>query len=194
MWKAIALSFGLAMDATAVSAARGLAGRNRRELVILPLVFGGFQSGMSALGWAGGAWAGELFARWNGPVAFGLLLLIGGKMIFDAWRGGDEGEHAPGVVDGAQSAPSTSLLTRGGVYLGLGIATSIDAAAAGLTLPLLPVEPWVSVVLIGAITAACSVVGYLAGRALGGRLGPRLGVLGGLVLIAIGTDMLIRTL
>jgi len=179
MWEAIALSFGLAMDATAVSAARGLTGRNRRELVILPLVFGGFQSGMSALGWAGGTWAGELLARWNGPVAFGLLLLIGGKMILDAWRGDDEDEHVPGTV---------------GVYLGLGIATSIDAAAAGLTLPLLPVEPWISVVLIGAITAACSVIGYLAGRALGGRLGPRLGALGGVVLIAIGTDMLIRTL
>ncbi len=178
MWKAIALSFGLAMDATAVSAARGLVTHNRRELVILPLVFGGFQSGMSALGWAGGAWAGELFARYNGPVAFGLLLLIGAKMIYDAWRGEDEAEHVPGTV---------------GVYVGLGIATSIDAAAAGLTLPLLPVEPWLSVALIGAITAACSAIGYLAGRAIGGRLGPRLGILGGLVLIAIGIDMLIRT-
>src|SRR5579862_2182498 len=137
MWKAIALSFGLAMDATAVSAARGLASHHRRELVILPLVFGGFQSGMSALGWAGGAWAGEFLARWNGPVAFGLLLLIGGKMIFYAWRGEDEADHVPGTI---------------GVYFGLGVATSIDAAAAGLTLPLLPVEPWLSVVLIGAVT------------------------------------------
>jgi putative Mn2+ efflux pump MntP len=178
MWAAIALSFGLAMDATAVSAARGLGGHTRREYIILPLVFGGFQSLMSGLGWLGGAWAGEYIKRWNGPVAFGLLLLIGIKMIVDGWRGSDGGEHVPGTI---------------GVYLGLGVATSIDAAAAGLTLPLLPVEPWLSVTLIGVITAACSVVGYAAGRALGGRLGSRLGILGGVVLIAIGTDILIRS-
>ena len=182
MWSAIALAFGLAMDATAVSAARGLAGRQPRELVVLPLLFGGFQSGMSALGWLAGRWAGQYIASWDHWVAFGLLVAIGGKMLIDAWR--NRNKDAPATVSPASVA----------LYLGLAIATSIDAAAAGLTLPLVPVAPWLSLTLIGAITAACSVVGYLAGRALGGRLGPRLGVLGGVVLIAIGTDMLIRTL
>lgn len=177
MWAAIALSFGLAMDATAVSAARGLAGHHRRELAILPLVFGGFQSGMSALGWFGGDWAAAHLGRWGQWIAFGLLLLIGAKMIVDAWRGGDDAEHVPGTI---------------AVYLGLGVATSIDAAVAGLTLPLLPVAPSLSIVLIGAITAACSGAGYAAGRALGGKLGPRLGYLGGLALIAIGVSMLVR--
>ena len=53
MWSAVALAFGLAMDATAVSAARGLAHRSR-EIVVLPLLFGGFQAGMAALGWLAG--------------------------------------------------------------------------------------------------------------------------------------------
>lgn len=175
MWEAIALSFGLAMDATAVSAARGLGGHLRRELVILPVVFGGFQSGMSALGWLAGKTVGPYIARWQGPVAFGLLALIGLKMIVDGVRGSDTPEEVP---------PGTL-----GVYLGLGIATSIDAAAAGLTLETLSAPPWLAIVLIGAVTAACSAIGYGAGRAIGGRIGSRLGILGGLVLVGIGIDI-----
>jgi len=179
MWSAIALSIGLAMDAMAVSAARGLAQRNPRELVILPLVFGLFQAGMAAAGWAAGAWVGPYIETWDHWVAFGLLVAIGGKMLAEAWRGGDPDDHPPGTLS---------------VYLLLGIATSIDAAAAGLTLPLVPVAPAVSLVLIGAVTAACSVLGYLAGRAIGHRVGPRLGALGGVVLICIGVNILLQGL
>jgi putative Mn2+ efflux pump MntP len=180
MWSAIALAFGLAMDATAVSAARGLAGRRSRELVVLPVLFGGFQAGMSALGWLAGRWAGPYIERWDHWVAFGLLVAIGGKMLVDAWRGG-AAEQEP--------APATLAL-----YLGLALATSIDAAAAGLTLPLVPIEPWIALALIGAITAVCSVAGYLAGRLVGERFGARLSVVGGLALIAIGIDLLVQHL
>src|SRR5262250_769526 len=92
MWSAIALAFGLAMDATAVSAARGLAAAVRpsderaREVAQLALLFGGFQAGMSALGWLAGRWAGPYIDRWDHWVAFGLLTAIGGKMLLDAWR------------------------------------------------------------------------------------------------------------
>ena len=176
MLQAIALAFGLAMDATAVCAARAVGARDKRELVILPLVFGAFQAGMASVGWLGGTWATQYIAAWDHWVAFGLLVVIGAKMIIDGWRG-ETKEPQPGTV----------LL-----YLGLGLATSIDAAAAGLTLPLLGIAPWLALVLIGAITAACSAVGYAAGRLLGQRIGPRLGVVGGLVLVAIGIDILIR--
>src|SRR2546428_5733971 len=111
MWRAVALSFGLAMDATAVSAARGLAGHHRRELALLPLVFGGFQAAMASLGWVGGAWAGTYIAAWDYWVAFGLLAVIGGKMIYEALRAGDQPQRT-----GAGTL---------GVYVGLGLATSI---------------------------------------------------------------------
>jgi manganese efflux pump family protein len=176
MLEAIALAFGLAMDATAVSAARGLGARVRRELVILPLLFGGFQSGMSALGWLGGRWAGEYIAAWQNWVGFGLLALIGGKMIYEAVRSGDAREPSPGSL---------------ALYLGLAIATSIDAAAAGLTLPMLAVSPAIALALIGGITAICSAFGYVAGRKLGERFGTRIEILGGLVLIAIGVRLLV---
>lgn len=179
MWAAVALAFGLAMDATAVSAARGLRGRHRREWLILPLLFGGFQAGMSAIGWLAGRWAGAYIARWDHWVAFALLVAIGGKMLYEAWRRDGTEPQAPGTV---------------GLYVGLALATSIDAAAAGLTLPLVPVAPWVALTLIGTVTAACSVVGYAAGQSAGARFGAKLEVLGGLVLIAIGIETLIRGL
>lgn len=179
MWAAVALAFGLAMDATAVSAARGLGGRAAREAVILPLLFGGFQAGMAALGWLAGLWVGPYIAAWDHWVAFALLTLIGGKMIVEAVR----------RDDGAEPPPASM-----GLYLGLAIATSIDAAAAGLTLPLVPVAPWIALVLIGTITAACSVSGYLAGRSVGKHFGSRLEMLGGLVLIGIGVQLLVRAL
>jgi putative Mn2+ efflux pump MntP len=180
MWAAVALAFGLAMDATAVSAARGLTARSAREVVILPLVFGGFQAAMAALGWLAGRWAGPYIAAWDHWVAFGLLVAIGGKMVIDAWR--ERNDDAPAV-------PGTTAL-----YLGLALATSIDAAAAGITLPLVPVAPWLSLTLIGAITAACSAAGHIAGRHAGKRLGSGLAILGGIVLIAIGAQLLIRHL
>jgi manganese efflux pump family protein len=180
MWTAIALAFGLAMDATAVSAARALGNNPRRELVILPLVFGGFQAAMAALGWAAGATVGPYIARWDHWVAFALLVLIGAKMLRDAIRG---------EADDAEAKQPTAML-----YVGLGIATSIDAAAAGLTLPLVPVAPWISLTLIGAITAACSLVGVAIGRFAGEKLGARLGVIGGLVLIGMGINLLLQAL
>ena len=178
MWAAVGLAFGLAMDAAAVSAARGLGGQDR-ELAILPAVFGGFQAAMAALGWRAGSWAGPYIAAWDHWVAFGLLVLVGGKMLIEAVRSHPDEPTPPGSV---------------ALYLGLGVATSIDAAAAGLTLPLVPVAPWIALVLIGAITAACSAAGYLLGRAIGGKLGPKLEILGGLVLIGIGVDILVKAL
>ena len=56
----------------------------------------------------------------------------------------------------------------------------------------MPVAPTISLALIGTITAALSAIGYLAGRALGHKIGPRLDVVGGLVLIAIALKMAIQ--
>ena len=175
MIEAIVLAFGLAMDATAVAAARGLLHR-RGELVALPLLFGAFQAGMAALGWLLGAWGGKYVAAFDHWFAFGLLALIGGKMLYEAVRDGADGDgREPGL----------------GLWLLLALATSIDAAAAGITLPLVPVAPWLSLVLIGAVTAVCSLVGYVAGKTLGG---PKLEVLGGVILIGLGVRILVEHL
>ena len=178
MWAALALSFGLAMDATAVAAARGVRDEVG-EALILPLLFGVFQAGMAALGWLVGAWGGPYFEAWDHWIAFGLLVGIGLKMLVDAWRGSaDEQDTRSGV----------------GVYLVLAVATSIDAAAAGITLPLLSVAPWVALVMIGAVTFACAALGHRVGRTAGRHLGAKLEVIGGLVLIGIGVRVLVQHL
>ena len=178
MWEVLALSFALAMDATAVAAARGLTAR-RNEIIVLPLLFGAFQAGMSALGWLAGAWGGTYFAAYDHWVAFGLLLLIGGKMLVEAIRGGEYADEA-----------HSSL----GTYLVLALATSIDAAAAGITLPMLAVSPVVAIALIGIVTFACSFAGHWLGRVAGKHLGQGLEILGGVVLIAIGVRVLVLDL
>jgi putative Mn2+ efflux pump MntP len=175
----VTLSLALAMDATAVAAARGLAASHvsRRDAVLLPALFGGFQAGMAALGWLAGRWFGPTLERWDHWIAFGLLVAIGVKMIVEALRGGD----------GEDAAADDGLLT----LIGLAIATSIDAAAAGITLPLIDAPPAVALAMIGVVTAALSVAGLAAGKRLGARFGARLEVLGGLALIAIGTKLLL---
>lgn len=176
MWQAIALSFALAMDAAAVSAARALGAESAREVMILPIVFGGFQAAMSCLGWLAGAAIGPYIAGWDAWVAFGLLFAIGGKMLYDAVTSDDDEPPVKGTTM---------------IYLGLGLATSIDAAAAGITLPLVPIPPWLSILLIGVVTAGCSVLGHLAGRALASRFGKKLGAVGGLVLVGLAVKMVI---
>ncbi len=177
MWAAVALSLGLAMDATAVAAARGLH-RQASEGVTLALLFGIFQAGMAAIGWGLGVWGGRYVEAFDHWIAFALLVGIGGKMLWEAWRGADAEESKAGF----------------GTYVVLALATSIDAAAAGITLPLMAVSPWVAIVLIGTITAACSVLGYIAGRAVGSKLGKGLEVLGGLLLIGLGVRVLVQHL
>ena len=176
----IALAIGLAMDATAVAATRGLRAR-RGEGLLLAALFGGFQAGMAALGWLLGDYGGRYVAAWDHWIAFGLLAAIGGKMLLDARRLGD--------AEPDQRPPGGPLL-----YLGLALATSIDAGAAGITLPLLAVPPGFALAVIGAVTALLTLIGYRAGNALGRRLGSRLEVVGGLVLIAIGVKLLVEHL
>ena len=179
MFEAIALSFGLAMDATAVSGARGMARHARREQLILPLVFGAFQAGMAALGHYGANLLGKHVARWDHWIAFGLLVGIGLKMLWDAWSDYPAREEVTGTA---------------GIYFALGLATSIDAAAAGITMHVIPVATWLMLVLIGGVTLVCSALGYAAGWALEKRFGSKLEVLGGLILIGIGIELLVRGL
>ncbi len=186
MWEAVALGAGLAMDATAVAALRGLQNRTRdgsgRDAVTLPLLFGLFQAGMAALGWLIGRWGGTFVVEWDHWIAFGLLAVIGLKMIWSGWRADDEGHEA--------DEDRAGLL----LDLGLAVATSIDALAAGITLPLVPVSPLVAICLIGAITAALCGVGYAVGRAAGRHIGSRLELIGGVILLAIGARVLFQHL
>ena len=176
MIEAVVLAFGLAMDATAVAAARGLVSRPR-EGVVMPLVFGVAHVVAITLGWLVGRVAGEYITAWDHWVAFALLVGIGLKMMLaKPEAAGDDVREGPWF------------------FVVLAVATSIDAIAAGFTLPLLAAPPWIAIVLIGVIVTACTLAAYYAGGRLGARLGTRLSRVGGLVLVAIGVRILVEHL
>lgn len=177
----LTLAVALAMDAMAVATSRGaLLERIRgRQVLAVALVFGGFQAAMPAVGWLVGQRFAPVVRDWDHWVAFGLLGAIGGKLIYEAWRGAEAGGSG-------QLTPRVLVL--------LGIATSIDALAAGISLPLMDAPLVLSIVTIGVVTALLSAVGLYLGRQVGRALGGQLDALGGVLLIGIGTKILVQHL
>jgi putative Mn2+ efflux pump MntP len=175
------LAVGLSMDAMAVAAARGLATPHLRprHALLVAVYFGGFQALMPLVGWLVGRQVGPWLEAWDHWIAFGLLALLGVKMLWEARH-----QEAPG--------PGDLYGTR--VMLALAVATSIDALAVGVTLPMLGAPLVLSLVTIGATTALLSALGLYAGRRFGAMLGARLDVAGGLVLIGMGVKILVEHL
>lgn len=178
------LALGLAMDATAVAAARGLATPvlRWRHAFTVALFFGGFQAGMPVLGWLLGKQLGPVVERWDHWIAFGLLVGLGLKMLHEARQGAE-------IPDDDEASHDRLFALH--PMLVLGVATSIDAFAVGITLPMLDAPFAVSIITIGVTTAVCSALGVYAGRRFGALLGKRLDVFGGLALIVLGTWILI---
>lgn len=180
------LALGLAVDATAASATRGLATPRiaPRHVISVVLFFGGFQALMPLIGWGVGSWVGPLIQAWDHWIAFALLGGIGGKMLWEARKKEEAGDADAEVADPFGLK----------IMLLLAIATSIDALAVGVTLPMLNAPFVLSLVTIGVTTGVLSAVGLFAGRRFGATLGKRLDVVGGLVLIGLGTKILIEHL
>jgi putative Mn2+ efflux pump MntP len=177
------LAVGLAMDAAAAALVRGFAARSLRasDVLKLSLLFGGFQAAMPVVGLFIGRALGSVAAAWDHWIAFVLLSAIGLKMIKEGWSAGDD-----------PSEVRASFTVR--ALLPLAVATSIDALAAGVTLPTLHAPPALAIAAIGVVTAVLSALGVLAGHRFGAYLGPRMEALGGLVLIGLGTKILIEHL
>lgn len=173
------LAFGLAVDACAASASRGLAAPKVRvgELLSIAVCFGGFQAAMPLIGAFVGARVGPYIERWDHWIAFALLAALGAKMIHEAFKSED-----------GEDDKDTTLSFSGLIVLG--VATSIDALAVGVTLPTMNAPIALTVATIGLVTALLSGAGYLLGRRFGDVFGKRLDVAGGLVLIGLGFKVL----
>lgn len=177
------LALGLAMDATAVAGARGLAAKQIRfrDALLVAFFFGGAQAAMPAIGWALGAAFASRIVGWGHWVTFVVLGGIGAKMIHEARKADED--------DAADVATAHVFGLR---VLGLlAIATSIDALAAGVALAVANVSIARASLVIGVVTAALSFGGVHLGHRFGARLGKRLEVAGGLVLIGLAVKSLI---
>lgn len=175
----VALALALAADAFAVALCQGAAARSgMRGALRIGAAFGAAQALMPLLGWAAGVAFASAIRDVDHWIAFVLLALLGARTL-------REGLSAEA---GCDAAPSLS----GWALLGAAMATSIDAAAAGVTLPTLGAPVLVACAVIGGVTLLLCAGGVLLGAAGGARLGKRAEVLGGVALILIGTKILVE--
>jgi len=180
LWELALVALGLSMDALAVAACLGLAmsGVTARKALSVGLYFGVFQAGMPLLGF----WAGSLFStawqRYGHWVAFGILLILGGKMVWGSFKK----DNNPLEVKETALTPA--------VMLPLAIATSVDALAVGVSFAALDVSIAPAAAFIGVTTLLLSMAGVLTGQAFGARLKSKAELAGGLILVAIGMKIL----
>ena len=179
----IMLGVGLAMDAFSVSLANGLnePKMKRGKMSLIAGVFAAFQFLMPMLGWicvhtiveAFGAF--ETLIPW---IALGLLGFIGGKMLYEGIKGGDDDDELKETTLGA-------LIVQG-------IATSIDALSVGFTIAEYDaLMAFVCSLLIAVVTFGICTVGLILGKKFGTKLAGKASILGGAILIFIGIEIFV---
>jgi len=173
------LGLGLSADACAVSLTSGLMIRNLKlyKALKIALFFGVFQAGMVISGWGIGLSFRELIAAVGSWIAFGLLSLLGGKMIYEAVKEDDEENKFDPLDNGTLTA--------------LAIATSLDALAAGISLSVLKVSIFSAGAMIGLITFTLCLLAVFLGHKCGHLWKNQVEILGGIVLIAIGLRIIL---
>ena len=178
MFEILILSLALSMDAFAVSIGLGIKENQNIKVLALKeaLFFGIFQAFMPFIGYIGGIGLHEYIYGFDKIIAFALLLLIGAKMIFEAVNENVEEEI-------------TKISNK--ILLTLAIATSIDAMAAGFTLHLFELNPYISLLIIGISTFIISYIGVYVGSRGGEKYESKAEILGGVVLILIGFKILL---
>lgn len=179
-----ALAFSMSADACAAAIGQGAA---RKPTVSNALrsgaVFGTIEAITPLIGWALGAIAAGFITGIDHWIAFGVLCAVGLKMF---WEGVQKsrGHAAREQTGGGEQGAAKLVLTA--------IGTSIDAAAVGVTLAFLNVNILAVALAIGATTFILSTAGLLLGGLLGRKFGGRVELLGGLLLMAIGTTILLE--
>lgn len=179
------IAVGLSMDAFAVAVCKGLEMKriNYRHGLVIALFFGVFQALMPLLGWLLGTRFGPYITEADHWVAFVLLTLIGGKMIYEA------------LHEDREDCGKTSDRLEFKELFVLSIATSIDALAVGITFAILPdTNIWSSITLIGVTTFVLSFLGVVIGNRFGAKYERRAELFGGVVLVLIGLKILLEHL
>ncbi|RPJ01726.1 MAG: manganese efflux pump [Candidatus Aminicenantes bacterium] len=180
----LGIAVALAMDCFAITLglACGARGLTMKQAVRMAAYFGGFQFVMPVAGWLAGDRLLGIIEHFDHWVAFGLLALIGGRMIWESL------EMSDGEKD---SRPDQ---TQGKRLLILALATSIDALAVGLSLGVVRTGILYPAAIIGVTSFLLTVAGARLGPVVGRLVGKRAELAGGLILIAIGAKILIEHL
>ena len=177
--QSIALGVALAMDAFSVSMANGLndPGMKKKKMCVIAGTFAGFQFAMPMIGWFCVTTIKDIFSMFEKLIpwiALILLLIIGGKMLLDGIRGGDEDEEN-----------SSELGVK--LLIVQGIATSIDALSTGFTTSAYSAfQAFISSLIIAIVTFVICIAGVKIGKKFGVKLAGKAQILGGVILILIG--------
>ncbi len=176
----ILIAIGLSFDTFAISVSSGLI---KKEIVFcnavkIAFVLAFFQGLMPLLGWFAGLVIRDTINSIDHWIAFGLLALLGLKMIRDSFKKETEKKETDPL--------------NFKVMIAMAIATSIDALVVGVSFSIIDIPITLSVIIIGIVTFVISMLGILFGKRTARSLGSKIEILGGLILIGIGTKILIQ--
>jgi manganese efflux pump family protein len=176
----LAIALGLSFDTFAVSLSYGVV-RNGiifRQASWVAVVLAFFQGGLTVAGYFLGSVISNVLKAMDHWVALILLAVLGIKMIL-------EGLKTTREADSRDFSSTIVLLT-------LALGTSIDAFAIGISFALLDVKIWEAGILIGAVTFLASMTAIRIGKSAGERLGNKVEIIGGVILIAIGIKVFLE--
>jgi len=176
------LAFALSMDSFAVAVCKGstLHKPSYKEALRTGVVFGAVEALMPLTGWIIGISASHFVVQWNHWIAFGLLFILGGHMIYQSLISKDD--------EPKEKKKKHSYLN----LIITSVATSIDAMAVGLGLAFLDVNIFHAVFIIGLTTMGMATVGVIAGRHFSTVLGKKTELVAGVILISIGLFILLE--
>lgn len=178
----ILLAFSMSTDAFAAAIGKGAALHrpSLRESLRTGLIFGGVEAITPLIGWLLGKAAVPYVSTWGHWIAFTLLSTLGVRMISGGFSRKLEKERLV-----AHSFWSLALT---------GFSTSIDGLAVGIGLAFVEANIYLIVAIVGVATTMMATIGALLGRILGTMTGQRAEIVGGFVLIGVGTNILLEHL
>lgn len=179
------LSISMSTDAFAAAVGRGAAQRpDFAACVRGGIVFGLVEAITPVIGWSLGIIAADMVERFDHWIAFGLLVTVGSHMVWEASRrDGDDTATDLKPRSRARKAGKTALIATA-------VGTSIDAGAIGVSLAFIGVNIWIIAAAIGFTTFVCATMGLIIGKFVGERFGSMVEILGGILLIGIGSWIL----
>ena len=178
----VIIAVGLAMDAFAVSITSGITIKRLKinNALKIALFFGLFQAVMPIIGWLAGLSLRDYISAVDHWIAFGLLSAIGCKMIYESCK--------------VESIKREINPLNFFVLLILSVATSIDALAVGISLSFLKISIAIPAIIIGIVTFLLTLLGVFIGNRFGHFFENKIEIVGGLILIGIGTKILMEHL
>jgi putative Mn2+ efflux pump MntP len=178
----ILIAIGLSFDTFAVSVSTGIKKTSLKfsHALKIALTFGIFHVVMPLIGWFLGVQIELYISNYDHWIAFGLLTILGVKMIYESFTKEE-------IITSINPLKPTLLI-------GMAIATSIDALVVGVSFAFMNINIYLSIAVIGFITFLMSMAGMLFGKKVGGILGKKMEIVGGLILIIIGLKTLLSHL